>query len=156
MPATATPRPGSSGSPAVSPTPFGTTLTDPSGLPSGSDSAPSSQEPTASPSQSLAPGEGPPGSRPLNVPLEGVVAIGLLGAVTAAAAMGERRRRQAVQAFRAAEASAEGAPPSQGEDLDEGWAYDIADEETVATIDYNAPDEPPDEAPDEAPDLASR
>lgn len=80
------------------------------------------------------------------------MAIGLLGAVTVAAAMGERRRRQAVQAFRAAEASAEGAPPSQGEDLDEGWAYDIADEETVATIDYDAPDEPPDEAPD----LASR
>ncbi len=72
------------------------------------------------------------------------MAIGLLGVVTVAAALGERRRRQAVEAFRAAEASAEGAPPPQGQDLDEGWD----DEETVATIDYDAPDEPPDDSRD--------
>jgi hypothetical protein len=73
------------------------------------------------------------------VPLEGVVAIGLLGAVTVAAALGERRRRQAVEAFRAAEASPEGATP--GEDPGTGWEHDVADDETIATIDYEAPDE---------------
>lgn len=80
------------------------------------------------------------------------MAIGLLGTVTVAAALRERRRRQAVEAFRAAEASAEGAPPPPGEDLDEGWEV----EETVATIDYDAPDEPSYELPDEPADPASR
>jgi hypothetical protein len=147
VPATATPKPGSSVSPAVSPTPFGTTLTDPSNRPSGSASASSPNEPAASPSPFGAPGNNQ-GSRPFNVPLEGVVAIGLLGAVTVAAALGERRRRQAAEAFRVAEASAGGAPPAQAEDLEKGWEHDLADEETVATIDYDAPEETR-EAPDE-------
>jgi hypothetical protein len=70
------------------------------------------------------------------VPIEGVVAIGLLGAVTVAAALGERRRRAAVRAFREAEAS-EGASVAGG--LEEGWENEIVDDETVATIDYEAP-----------------
>jgi hypothetical protein len=75
------------------------------------------------------------------VPIEGVVAIGLLAAVTVAAALGERRRRRAVEAFRAAQASPGGgsSPPANG--LDEPLAYDISQDETVATIDYDAPDE---------------
>jgi hypothetical protein len=75
------------------------------------------------------------------VPVEGVVAIGLLGAVAVAAALGERRRRRAVETFRAAEASAGGAG-AQDEGLDDGWERDIAEDETVATIEYDAPDEP--------------
>jgi hypothetical protein len=75
------------------------------------------------------------------VPIEGVVAIGLLGAVAAAAALGERRRRAAVQAFREAEAS-EGF--ARGNGLDQGWEDDIVDDETVATIDYEGPAERPD------------
>jgi hypothetical protein len=70
------------------------------------------------------------------VPIEGVVAIGLLGAVTVAAALGERRRRAAVHAFREAEAS-EGASPGDG--LEEGWEDEAVDDETVATIDYETP-----------------
>jgi hypothetical protein len=70
------------------------------------------------------------------VPIEGVVAIGLLGAVAAAAALGERRRRAAVQAFREAEASA-GESPGHG--LEEGWQDAVVDDETVATIDYETP-----------------
>ena len=75
------------------------------------------------------------------MPIEGVVAIGLLGAVATAAALGERRRRAAVQAFREAEAS-EGV--SRGDGLAEGWEDDIVDDETVATIDYEAPADRPD------------
>jgi hypothetical protein len=68
------------------------------------------------------------------------VAIGLLGAVTIAAALGERRRRRAVEAFRAAQASPDGGSlPGNG--LDEPPEYDISQDETVATIDYDAPDE---------------
>jgi hypothetical protein len=74
------------------------------------------------------------------VPIEGVVAIGLLGAVTVAAALGERRRRRAVEAFRATQASPDGGlPPGNG--LDEPLEYDTSQDETVATIDYDAPDE---------------
>lgn len=72
------------------------------------------------------------------------MAIGLLGAVTVAAALGERRRRVAVEAFRAAEASSGGATPPEGEGLDDSLDHDIVDEETVATINYEAPDEPQD------------
>jgi hypothetical protein len=82
------------------------------------------------------------GSRPFRVPLEGVVAIGLLGAVTVAAALGERRRRLAVEAFRAEGRSPEGATPGGGSE--NGWEHDVVDDETVATIDYEAPDEPAD------------
>jgi hypothetical protein len=71
------------------------------------------------------------------VPIEGVVAIGLLGAVTVAAALRERRRRAAVEAFRAGEGSAEEVPPGEG--LEEGWEDDLVDDETVATIDYESP-----------------
>jgi hypothetical protein len=70
------------------------------------------------------------------VPIEGVVAIGLLGAVAAAAALGERRRRAAVQAFREAEASA---AVGRSGGLEEGWEDDIVGDETVATIDYEGP-----------------
>ena len=80
-----------------------------------------------------------PGSRSFDVPIEGVVAIGLLGAVTVAAALGERRRREAVRAFREAEA-AEGSAGGAG--LEEGWEDDrVVDDETVATIDYETPAE---------------
>jgi hypothetical protein len=70
------------------------------------------------------------------------VAIGLLGAVAVAAALGERRRRQAAAAFRVAEASGAG-PQAYETGPDEAWAGAI-DDETVATIDYEALDEPPD------------
>ena len=69
------------------------------------------------------------------------MAIGLLGAVAAAAALGERRRRAAVHAFREAEAS-EGT--SRGGGLEEGWEDELVDDETVATIDYEAPADRPD------------
>ena len=144
VPPAATPGPGASFSPVVAPTPFGTTLTEPSDSPAGSGSVSSTP---ASPV-----GSDPSGPRRFNVPVEGVVAIGLLGAVTVAAALGERRRRQAAEAFRAEGISSEGASPSGGEGLDEGWAHDLADEETVATIDYDAPDEPLDESPHDSRD----
>ena len=73
------------------------------------------------------------------MPIEGVVAIGLLGAVTVAAAMGERRRRRAVEAFRAAEAEAE-ARAAAGGDFEEGWEREVVEDETVATIDYEGLD----------------
>jgi aminoglycoside phosphotransferase len=75
----------------------------------------------------------PPG-RAFDVPIEGVVAIGLLGAVAVAAAAGERHRRIAVAAFRAREEA--GAPT---------WEADEIDDETVATIDYEGLDDPPDD-----------
>ena len=75
------------------------------------------------------------------MPIEGVVAIGLLGAVAVAAAVGERRRRRAVEAFRLAEASAEAEGAGAGS-LDEGWERDVVEDETVATIDYEGLDEP--------------
>lgn len=91
-------------------------------------------------SPSPSPGAVRAGSRPFNVPIEGVVAIGLLGAVTVAAALGERRRRRAVEPFRAAQAG--GATPLPGEGSEE-WEPDVTDdEETVATIEYEPPDEP--------------
>ena len=69
------------------------------------------------------------------------MAIGLLGAVTVAAALGERRRRRAVEAFRAAEAALdEGAP--QGAGLESGWERDEVEDETVATKDYEGLDDP--------------
>jgi hypothetical protein len=69
-----------------------------------------------------------------------VVAIGLLGAVTVAAALGERRRRIAVEAFRAAHPSADD-EPSLGQHPG-GGVPDAVDDETVATIDYDSPEEP--------------
>ena len=134
VPATATPGPGSSTSQSVGPTPFGTTITVPSGSPSVSETGPS-------PSPSQSPGAVAPGRRPFHVPIEGVVAIGLLGAVTVAAALGERRRRRAVEAFRAAQASLEGGSLPRGNGLEETGEYDISQDETVGTIDYDAPDE---------------
>ena len=75
------------------------------------------------------------------MPPEGFVAIGLLGAVTVAAARGERRRRRAVEAFRAAQAALdEGAP--QGAGLESGFGRDTIEDETVATIDYEGLDDP--------------
>jgi len=136
VPATATPGPGSSIPQSVPPTPFGTTIIEPSGSPSGSETG---QSPSPSPS----PGAVVPGRRPFNMPIEGVVAIGLLGAVTVAAALGERRRRRAVEAFRAAQASLEGGAPLPDNGVDEPHEYDISQDETVATIDYDAPDEIP-------------
>ena len=72
------------------------------------------------------------------------MAIGLLGAVTVAAALGERRRRRAVAAFRAGLATSDD-PYAATADADElqsgsGPIYD----ETVATIDYDGPDDGPD------------
>jgi hypothetical protein len=76
-----------------------------------------------------------------------VVAIGLLGAVTVAAALGERRRRIAVEAFRAGEAAG-GAEPPPGANPDGVGEGDGVSDETVATIDYDAPGDP-DEPPGE-------
>ena len=70
------------------------------------------------------------------------MAIGLLGAVTVAAALGERRRRIAVQAFRAEQPANGGALLS--EDLAGAAEPDVVDDETVATIDYASPTEPED------------
>lgn len=69
------------------------------------------------------------------------MAIGLLGAVAVAAALGERRRRRAVEAFRAAEAALEDGS-AQGAGLESGWERDAVDDETVATIDYQGLDDP--------------
>jgi hypothetical protein len=75
------------------------------------------------------------------VPVEGVLASGLLGAVRVAAALGERRRRRAVEAFRAAQGSLhEGAP--QGAGIESGSERDAVEDETVATIDYEGLDDP--------------
>jgi len=148
LPATATPVPGSSLGPGSSGSPSGSTGTNASDAPSGSLSAPSSRRPSSSPSPSSSTEADPPGSRPFNIPPEGVVAMGLLGAVAVAAALGERRRRQAVAAFREAQASGDGSPPHEG-GPDETWAGEV-DDETVATIEYEAPEEPMD------PDLPER
>jgi hypothetical protein len=73
-----------------------------------------------------------------------VVAIGLLGAVTVAAALGERRRRRAVAAFRAGLAMSDDpyAPAADAGDLEDGSGID---DETVATIDYEGLDDGPDD-----------
>lgn len=68
------------------------------------------------------------------------MAIGLLGAVAVAAALGERRRRRAVAAFREAEAPGAGSPPYES-GPDDAWDGEI-DDETVATIEYEAPEDP--------------
>lgn len=144
VPTSTPPAPGSSVLPGVSPTPAGTTFSDSSGVPVSSASAASraaSTSPSASPSSAAG-----SDSRPFDIPPEGVVAIGLLGAVAVAAALGERRRRLAVEAFRAAELSPNGAIPPGDEDLSEGWDADPVDEETVATINYEEPGEPLDPA----------
>ena len=141
-PATDTPAPGSSATPVALPTPFGTTVIDPSGSPSEPGSQ--STRPSGSGSTSPSPAATPPGSRPFNVPVEGVVAIALLGAVTVAAALGERRRRRQVEAFRAAQASLDrGAPRGAG--LESVWGRDTVEDETVTTIDYEGLDDPPDD-----------
>jgi hypothetical protein len=72
------------------------------------------------------------------------VAIGLLGAVTVAAALGERRRRRAVAAFRAGLATSDDpyAAAADADDLQDG--SDLVDDETVATIDYDGLDDGPD------------
>ena len=141
VPATATPAPGTSLAPG--PTPFGTTITNPSSSPGDSGSAASFAAASPSPSPSPA-GAGSPGRRPFNVPIEGVVAIGLLGAVTVAAALGERRRRRAVAAFRAGLARSDDpyAPAVDADDLEDGSSF--VDDETVATIDYEGFDDGPD------------
>ena len=142
VPATATPLPGASVPPA--PTPFGTTITNPSNSPGDSGTVSSSGAASPSPSASAAGSVSPPGRRPFNVPVEGVVAIGLLGAVTVAAALGERRRRQAVAAFRAGLATSD-EPWAAAADDDGGVAgSDQVDDETVATIDYDGLDDRPD------------
>ena len=142
VPATATPLPGVSVPPV--PTPFGTTITNPSNSPGDSGTVSSSGEASPSPSASAAESVSPPGRRPFNVPVEGVVAIGLLGAVTVAAALGERRRRQAVAAFRAGLATSD-EPWAAAADDDGGVAgSDQVDDETVATIDYDGLDDRPD------------
>jgi hypothetical protein len=134
-----TPAPGASVTPGASQTPYGTTVIDASSSPvaSGSGGASAPAE-SALPSSSASPAQSD--SRPFNVPPEGVVAIGLLGAVTVAAALGERRRRIAVEAFRAAQPSAGGGPPP-GESPEGAGEPDVVDDETVATIDYHSPED---------------
>jgi hypothetical protein len=138
---TATPRPATTPVPSALATPFGTTVIDPTGSPGGSEPAPSGSDSLASTSPSASPAATvpPPPSRPLRVPVEGVVAIGLLGAVAAAAALGERRRRRAVEAFRLAAESGgtpfDGPVPG-GQSPAEGWE----DDETVGSIEYETPD----------------
>jgi hypothetical protein len=133
-----TPAPGASGTLGSSQTPYGTTVIDASTSPSASGSGASAAAESALPSSSASPAQSD--SPPFNVPPEGVVAIGLLGAVTVAAALGERRRRIAVEAFRAAQPLA-GGGPSPGENLHGAAAPDVVDDETVATIDYDAPED---------------
>ena len=125
--------------PVALPTPFGTTVTAPSGSPSepGGESTRPSGSGSASPSPAASV---PPSSRPFNVPAEGVVAIGLLGAVTVAAALGERRRRRAVEVFRAAQAELDDGGP-QGAGFDPAWEQAAVEDETVATIEYEGPDD---------------
>lgn len=154
---TATPRPGTTAQPNASATPFGTTI-DPTGSPLGS--VANTPDASGSPTPSSSPASTPPAKRPLNVPVEGVVAIGLLGAVAFAAIFGERRRRMAVEAFRArataTEGTAGGGALASGASAD--WEPDVPDE-MVGTIDYETPadlveeaDEPVDEPPDESHD----
>jgi hypothetical protein len=136
----ATPLPGGSVPALVSQTPFGTTVIDASTSPAASESSGGSASPaSAIPSSSAPPGQSD--SPPFTVPPEGVVAIGLLGAVTVAAALGERRRRIAVEAFRAAQPPTDGGPPP-GEGPSGAAEQDAVDDETVATIDYDSPEEP--------------
>jgi hypothetical protein len=142
VPATPTPIPGSSVAPG--PTPFGTTITEPSGTPRDSSAAESSGEASPTPSSSPA-GAGSPARRPFSVPVEGVVAIGLLGAVAVAAGLGERRRRRAVAAFRAGLASSDEPWAAAADAEDSAAGADEVDDETVATIDYEGLDEGPDE-----------
>ena len=80
--------------------------------------------------------------------------MGLLGAVAVAAALGERRRRQAAAAFREAEASGDGSPQYEG-GPDETWAGEV-DDETVATIEYDTPEEPTEPAEPIDSDLPER
>jgi hypothetical protein len=154
--ATATPKPGGTPLPAPSSTPFGTTVVDPSGSPGSA--PPTDASGSSSPSASAVGGGSPASRNPLRVPVEGVVAIGLLGAVAAAAALGERRRRRAVEAFRAAgepgESPVDRAAPA-GQGPPEGWE----DDETVGSIEYETPDylrEPLDDLEDEVLDEPDR
>ncbi len=133
-----TPATGASVTPGASQTPYGTTVIDASSSPSASGSGGASAS-SALPSSSASPAQSD--SPPFNVPPEGVVAIGLLGAVTVAAALGERRRRIAVEAFRAGQPSAGGGPPL-AENPEGAGEPDVVDDETVATIDYDSPEEP--------------
>lgn len=142
LPPTATPLPGESVTPG--PTPFGTTITNPTNSPGGSGTDSASGEASPSPSASAAGSISSPGRRPFSVPVEGVVAIGLLGAVAVAAALGERRRRQAVAAFRAGQATSDDPYAQAAESDDLGAGSDTVDDETVATIDYDGLDEGPD------------
>ena len=64
---------------------------------------------------------------PFRVPVEGIVAICLLGAVAVVAASAERRRRQASEDRAAADASEPPEPP--------------LDEDTIGTIEYAPPSE---------------
>lgn len=140
VPTSTRPGPGSSVAPGISPTPVGTIASDPSSIPSSSATA-ATRDPNTSPSPSPSSAAVPSGSPPFDIPPEGVVAIGLLGAVAVAAVLRERRRRLAVEAFRAAELSPNGAMAPNDQDLGEGWDADPLDEETVATIDYGTPEE---------------
>ena len=58
-----------------------------------------------------------------------------------AAALGERRRRIAVEAFRAGQPSANSEPPP-AESPGMRAQPELVDDETVATIDYDFPEEP--------------
>ena len=72
------------------------------------------------------------------------MAIGLLGAVAVAAALGERRRRRAVAAFRAGLATSDEPWAPAVEEDNNLAAADQVDDETVATIDYDGLDDAPD------------
>lgn len=146
---TATPRPtpkptarptGAPQTATPAPTPFGTIIDDPSLSPGESQSAASSGNGHASASSSPGAADPPKGGRPFNVPVEGIVAIGLLGAVTVAAALGEWRRRHAVEVFRAGLGASAGRPTATLEADAPEDAAALVDDETVATIDYEAPD----------------
>jgi hypothetical protein len=137
--ATATQIPGSTANPGGSPTPVGTTGGSPDGSPWESASA--SAHPGGSATMSPLPADTPSGTGPFDVPAEGVVAMGLLGAVAVAAALGERRRRRAVEAFRATQAREEESPQPAGPEA--GWERGAAEDETIATIDYEGLDHEP-------------
>jgi hypothetical protein len=111
--------------PVVGPTvtPFGVAVADPTDQ--GSSAGPAG---AGSPSPSASPTSGPPATAAsgLRVPPEGVVAIGLLGAVAFVAASAERRRRRASADPGAADAPRAAEPP--------------LDEDTIGTIELAPPD----------------
>lgn len=98
---------------------------------------PATESGSASPSPSpevVSPGL----QRPFRVPVEGIAAIGLLGAVAFAAAAAERRRRRVLAAGPGPIGAASLRPSPEGS-LPVGWERFARDDETVGSIEYEPP-----------------